>query len=246
MGCKLRATHRVLRRKGDDGLRIAALALALTTSAAIGVADEKPKEIKCNEDAMLVFDASGSMSGNERLGIGSVVTRIDKVRKALEAALPNVTPHRRIGLITYGPGPYNRCDNIALNLSPQANAGPRIMAEVSDLIPAGRTPLTSAVEHAAEVLDYKHKAALVVLLTDGEETCGRQPCALAKSLKASGANIVVHVIGYRMHDFSWTGGQGIFDVQCMARETGGDYISADSVDDLIAALNKTLGCPIVM
>lgn len=246
MECRFQAPRRVLRRKGSGFLRIGALAAALTTSSVIGAADEITADIKCNDDAMLVFDASGSMSGNERLGIGSVVTRIDKVRRALETALPSVTPHRRIGLITYGPGPYNRCDNIALNLAPQANAGPRIIAEINGLIPAGRTPLTSAVEHAAEVLDYKHKAALVVLLTDGEETCGRQPCALAKSLKASGANIVVHVIGYRMHDFSWTGGQGIFDVQCMARETNGDYISADSVEDLIAALNKTLGCPIVM
>ena len=108
---------------------------------------------------MLVFDGSGSMAGNERLGIGSVVTRIDKVRKALDQVLPAVTPNRRIGLVTYGPGPYNRCDNIELNVRPTTNAGPTIKAAVDAIVPAGRTPLTEAVRLAAEALDYERSRA---------------------------------------------------------------------------------------
>lgn len=119
-------------------MRVAAAALAFCVpSAAYG--DDKG-QVGCNEDAMLVFDASGSMAGNERLGIGSVVTRIDKVRKALKIALPRIEPHRRLGLFTYGPGPYNRCDNIELNLKPTPNAADEIMTIVSELSPAGRTP----------------------------------------------------------------------------------------------------------
>lgn len=49
---------------------------------------------------MIVFDASGSMSGNEKLGIATTITRIDEVRSALARVLPSVTTHRRVGLIT--------------------------------------------------------------------------------------------------------------------------------------------------
>ena len=108
----------------------------------------------CTEDAMLVFDASGSMSGNG-WGYGSesptTVSRIDKVRSALAKVLPSVTRFRHVGLISYGPGPYNQC-NVHLNLEPTENAADQILREVNALIPAGRTPLTSAVEQAADVL----------------------------------------------------------------------------------------------
>ena len=56
---------------------------------------------------MLVFDASGSMSGSVGLGVATPVTRIDKVRSALAKVLPSATRFRRVGLITYGPGEGN-------------------------------------------------------------------------------------------------------------------------------------------
>jgi Ca-activated chloride channel homolog len=183
------------------------------------------------------------MAGNERLGIGSVVTRIDKVRKALDYVLPAVAPNRRLGLVTYGPGPYNRCDNIELKLRPTTNAASTIRSAVDAIVPAGRTPLTEAVRLAAEALDYRKKKGVIVLLTDGEETCGGNPCTLAKQLKSEAAGLTVHVIGYRMKDFSWTGGGGLMEMRCLAETTGGFYESPETVDELIAALSKTLGCP---
>lgn len=197
----------------------------------------------CNSDAMLVFDGSGSMAGNERLGIGSVVTRIDKVRKALDQVLPAVTAHRRVGLMTYGPGPYNRCDSIELNLRPVENAAGLIKESIDAIVPAGRTPLTDAVRQASEVLEYRSKPGVVVLLTDGEETCGGKPCELARQLEAEAADLTVHVIGYRMRDFSWTGGGGLMDMKCLAEATGGTYETAETVDELVASLAKALGCP---
>src|SRR6476469_7016644 len=60
----------------------------------------------CREDAMVVFDASGSMSGNETLGIPNSRARIDEARTALAQVLPNAAKFRHIGLVTYGPGPW--------------------------------------------------------------------------------------------------------------------------------------------
>lgn len=193
---------------------------------------------------MLVFDASGSMSGDEPLSGGGFVTRLERVRDALHQVLPTVAQLRRVGLITYGPGPYNRCDNIELNLKPTENAAGVILDAIDALIPAGRTPLTAAVEQAAEVLQYRERPGVVVLLTDGEETCGGKPCEMAKRLKAQAKQLTVHVIGYRLKNFSWTGA-GSFEMRCLPEENNGLYISVETTDELIAALNKTLGCPIV-
>jgi len=127
---------------------------------------------------MIVFDASGSMSGNQTLGIPNSQARIDGVRAALAQVLPSVTKFRRVGLVTYGPGPYNEC-NVKVEFAPTLDAAQAIMSTVNALVPAGKTPLTSAVEQAAQVLDFKKKPTVIVVVTDGEETCGRSPCALA-------------------------------------------------------------------
>lgn len=131
------------------------------------------------------------------------MTRIDEVRKALAQVLPAATKFRKVGLITYGPGPYLQC-NVALDFRPMPNAAQQIMSVVNALNPAGKTPLVKAVELAAEVLDYRSTRGVVVLLTDGEETCGGAPCALGKSLKDNG-RLTVHVIGYQLRNFRWTG-----------------------------------------
>ena len=197
----------------------------------------------CTEDAMIVFDASGSMAGSLAEGIGAKIRRIDEVRKALAEALPRVTHFRKIGLITYGPGPYSQC-NVNLDLRPEANAAQPIMQMVGVLNPAGKTPLTEAVEQAAEVLDYRAKPGVVVVLTDGEETCGGAPCSLGTKLHAEGVRLTVHVIGFRMTAF-WTGAQSALDVQCLAKATGGLYIATNNQEELVQAFEKTLGCPMM-
>ena len=120
-----------------------------------------------------------------------------------------------------------------------------IMQEVNALTPAGKTPLTAAVEQAAEVLDYRNKPGLIVVLTDGEETCGGSPCDLGKDAARKRVQLTVHIIGFRMKDFSWTGEQSILDAKCLAEQNGGLYITADAEQDLIEALEKTLGCPML-
>jgi len=218
------------------------LATLLAGSATVQAADEA--RTPCTEDAMIVFDASGSMAGNTVQGLFSDITRIDEVRKALAEVLPGVTKFRKVGLITYGPGPYGQC-NVDLAFPPIPNAAERIMSVVNALNPAGKTPLVDAVRQAAEVLDYRTEKGVVVLVTDGEETCGGAPCELGKFLKANSRALTVHVIGYQLTGFSWTGAESILDVECLAEETGGLYIAAKNRDDLVKAFEKTLGCPMM-
>ena len=220
--------------------QLGALLIAASLAGASAAEEVLPP---CTEDAMIVFDASGSMAGNTVQGLFSDITRIDEVRKALAHVLPSATKFRKVGLITYGPGPYAQC-NVALDFRPMPNAARPIMSVVNTINPAGKTPLVTAVQQAAAVLDYKTKPGIIVLLTDGEETCGGAPCALGTALKAS-SKITVHVIGYQLRGFSWTGPQSYLDVKCLAEVTGGLYITAENRQDLIAAFEKTLGCPMM-
>jgi len=228
---------------GECGFRFGVVALtALLASTAVAAEENKPSP--CTEDAMIVFDASGSMSGNQTLGIPNTRPRIDEVRSALAQVLPTATQHRRVGLITYGPGPYNQC-NVKLDLKPTADAYKPIMRAVNALVPAGKTPLTSAVQQAAEVLNYRSKPGVIVVVTDGEETCGGSPCGLGKQLRLVADQLTVHVIAFRYEGFSWTGGNSVMDLMCLANENRGLYARANSEDELIDALEKTLDCPMI-
>jgi Ca-activated chloride channel family protein len=227
-------------------LLMVALAAQLAAAHAAAAKDQQDNGA-CNTDAMLVFDASGSMSG-DGWGYGSenptAVSRMDKVRAALAKILPGVTRFRRVGLITYGPGPYNQC-NVQLNFPPAEHAADKILGVVDGLTPAGKTPLSAAVKQAAEVLQFRKKPGVIVLITDGEETCGGVPCELGKLLHAEAANLTVHIIGIRVKGFSWTGEQSISETKCLAEQNGGLYLAVESEAELIAALEKTLGCPMV-
>jgi Ca-activated chloride channel family protein len=220
-----------------------ALAGLLSGSApASGEEDAKPSP--CREDAMIVFDASGSMSGNQTLGIPNSRPRIDEVRAALAQVLPSATKLRKVGLITFGPGPYNQC-NVTLNLKPTPDAATIIMSAVNGLVPAGKTPLTTAIEQAAEVLDYRNKPGVIVVVTDGEETCGRSPCDLAKQLHSTANQLTIHVIAFRYEGFSWTGVNSVVDLMCVANENKGLFARANSESELVDALQKTLDCPMI-
>jgi len=97
-------------------IHIAAIALAVTVVFnARDVRAEEAQPTPCNEDAMIVFDASGSMAGNVGQGIGTTIPRIDEARHALAEVLPSATRFRRVGLITYGPGPTNSATFISIS-----------------------------------------------------------------------------------------------------------------------------------
>ena len=241
MVVKLAGSALAKKHKFRFGL-IGLVGLVAGSLAASGADEKKPSP--CTEDAMIVFDASGSMSGNQTLGIPNSRARIDEVRAALAQVLPTATKHRRVGLITYGPGPYNQC-NVKLDLKPTPDAANLIMSAVNALVPAGKTPLTSAVEQAADVLNYRSKPGVIVVVTDGEETCGGSPCTLGKQLRLTGDQLTVHVIAFRYEGFSWTGGNSVVDLMCLADENHGLYARANSEEELVEALEKTLDCPMV-
>lgn len=175
------------------------------------------------------------------MGFGETqVRRIDQVREALGKVLPAVAPVRNLGLVVFGPGTRGACENIELKLPVAPHSAEEIMGALDGVQPYGQTPLSQAVAEAAEALDFREKPAVIVLLTDGEETCRGDPCAVGARLKREGRDVTVHVIGYQQRLASEpTGGQF---ARCLSETTGGLFIAADTTEELVAALQRTLGC----
>ncbi len=207
--------------------------LALGGQAAIGADDGIDA---CKADAMIVFDASGSMATSDYT---LKLPRMAQAKQSMAKVIPEVAPLRRLGLIVYGEGEYNDCSSIALRLPPTSNAAEPLLRIVRSINPRGKTPLTRSVQLAAEELHYTEREAVVVLITDGEETCGGDPCKMASMLKKAGPKLTIHVIGFRESQAEY------FKARCMADATGGEYVSASTEDELVKALRKTLGCPFV-
>jgi Ca-activated chloride channel family protein len=223
-------------------LTFTALGAIVLLGAAPGPAVAQETRPSCLDDAMLVFDASGSMAATDFPD--GAPSRLDRVRQALVRVLPAATRMRRLGLMVYGPGPnYDTCRNVTLRLPPSPNAGDRIMAMVDDLRPQGRTALTTSVRQAVEFLRHGEKPAVVVALTDGQDTCGGDACGLALELKARYPDVTVHVIGYRLSPMR--GPRPPFVERCLADETGGIFATAETTEELTNALSETLGCPAV-
>ncbi|MEL6466839.1 MAG: VWA domain-containing protein [Pseudomonadota bacterium] len=226
---------------------------SLALAAALATALPAPTAAaRCARDAMLVFDGSASM--DELSFDVSRKTRIVDARDALRDALPDITPFRRVGLLTYGPGGNaDSCANIDLRFGPRSDAATAILNEINGMRPKGLTALSASVRAAADALDYRDRSGIVVLVTDGNETCGGRPCALGSALAAEAADLTVHVIGFRVvvDFFSWDNpeqedvGAGNTVSKCLADRTGGLYVSTETVDELADALRATLGCALI-
>lgn len=225
--------------KAAKGLALAAALLGPAAALA---------EATCTDDAIVVFDGSASM-GETGEGSGGEA-RILRARDAMRRAMPEIAVSRRLGLVTYGPGNQQKtCDNINLWFPPIPDAAPRIISTIDALQPDGNTPLTAAVHSAAQALEFTERPGVVVLVTDGRETCGGSPCALGSQLAAQGVDLTVHVIGFQLQPDSsghpsFRPDNSIYKADCLAEKTGGQKVTTETVDELVAALRETLACPV--
>jgi len=204
-------------------LRSAAAAILLLSMTSLGFAANK---------VIIILDASGSMwaqiDGKPKLEIA---------RESLRTVLQSVPADDEIGFMAYGHRQKGSCDDIELIVPPQAGSASAISAAADSMKFLGKTPLTAAVKQAAEALKYTEDKATVVLITDGLETCGGDPCALGKELETSGVDFTADVVG-----FGLTADEGK-QISCLAENTGGKYIQASDEKALQEALVETVAAP---
>jgi len=181
------------------------------------------------ENAMLVLDASGSMWAQI-----DGKTKIEIARSAVADMLKTWPQGHQLGLVAYGHRRKGDCADIE-TLLPVAALEPAIFkSKVDALNPKGMTPISAAVQHAAAALKSSEQKATVILVSDGEETCNLDPCAVAKQLEADGIDFTAHVIGFDVAMGSLADRQ----LQCLASETGGKYLNASNAIELNSALDQ--------
>lgn len=247
----MRPRNATTKSKAGSQRLLSRLALLALSAGFIFNPVSHAKASHCGRDAMLVFDASSSMALPKA---GPMPPRITEARQAMADVLPDIAPLRRIGLMVYGPSQAAgraSCDGISVRFGPRPDATQSVTAALDSLEPSGLTPLTAAVQSAAETMAFRDTPAIIVVITDGIETCGGQPCVLGRQLAQQGAHITVHVVGFRRvrDTVSLNGvsdGGGKHDrLRCLAQETGGSYVDTETVAELSAALRETLGCMLV-
>lgn len=182
-----------------------------------------------NEATLVVLDASGSMWGQIE---GR--PKLEIARETLADALAALPATTEIGLMAYGHRRRGDCGDIELVVPPSTGSTNTINAAVRGMKFQGMTPLTESVRRAAVALRHTERAARVVLITDGVETCDADPCALGEELAASGVDFTAHVVGFGLSE------QEGRQVACLAERTGGRYLQANDVAALQAALQQAM------
>ena len=177
---------------------------------------------------MVVFDGSNSMWGQIE-----GVAKIEIAKGMMETLLGEWTEDRQVGLMAYGHRRRGDCGDIETLVEPGQAARDAILEQVKAISPRGKTPLTDAVEQAATALSYTDRPATVVLISDGLESCDRDPCALARALEQGGVSFTAHVVG-----FGLGADQDDAQLSCIADETGGTYIQAGNAEELKAAMSS--------
>lgn len=183
---------------------------------------------------MLVLDASGSMWGQI-----DGKPKIAIARDAVDAMLDGWN-RGDLGLIAYGHRRKGDCGDIEVLQAIGPNTSADIRGQVHALNPKGMTPISAAVRMAAEQLRYTEQKATVILVSDGEETCNADPCALGKELEAAGVDFTAHVVGFDIAK----GSKADRQLQCLAANTGGKYVTAKDAGELNRALQSVAKAPV--
>ncbi len=189
----------------------------------------------------LIFDASGSMAGQ----IGGE-TKINAARRAigyLIDSLPEGDASVNVGFRVFGHegdntdrGRSASCRSSDLKVPMEAVNPWKLHAEAAAYQPTGWTPITLALTQAGGDFAVKSgRRNVIVLVTDGEETCFGDPCGAASMLSDSDAAVVAHVIGFGLDP------KVAKNLQCIAANTGGAYVDATDGNALAGLMLGLVG-----
>jgi len=208
-----------------------AVALASLWALAIPLS---PAVAETGRSIELVLDASGSM--NAQLPEGT--TRIAAAKAAVGNLVGGLAADTRLAFRAYGhqsPPKNKDCNDSALVVGFDAVAGNKaaVLKEKDAITARGYTPINHSLQLAAKDLASEETAERVVLLvSDGKETCAGDPCATAKALAEADAKLVVHTVGFGVDAVTRQ------QLQCIASVARGSYFDASSTGELTSALSK--------
>ncbi|MGA3168589.1 MAG: VWA domain-containing protein [Terriglobia bacterium] len=187
-----------------------------------------PEALQSSTPIEFIIDYSGSMKEK----IEGPASKIDIARKVMRDVLAKLPDDSTVGLRVYGnhvrSGP-KACSDMELAVPVDTLDRNKMTQVIDTLTPLGETPLVASILKTPE--DLGNTEATVVLVTDGEESCGGNVKTVPQGLKASGRNLRLFVIG-----FGVTNPKVQQQMRDMTRPTGGSFLPAKDSASLAAAL----------
>lgn len=198
----------------------------------IGVLTSLPV-LAVNTDIDFILDVSGSM--NKVVGGES---QIESARKALANALASVPAGGNVALRVYAHRvPQTKKEESCKDTELFVPMGPAnvdlLKTKVATLTPLGYTPIAYSLEQSRNDFDLTREAnKVIILISDGEETCGGDPIAVINKLKADGFNVTINAIGINPDEAT----QKL--LRAIADAGGGKYYDANGAQGLLDAVKQ--------
>lgn len=196
----------------------------LTGVPAFAQTEEPPTSIA------IIMDASGSMQAL----IESGRSRIAVARDEIIAVSSELSPDVDASLWIYGhrlsqDDPVASCLDIQ-EIIPLGTPDPAAFASIVSSVNAiGYTPIARTLGMVYSSLPSTGRQ-IIVLMSDGEESCGGDPCEVAAELDARNIELRIHTIGFAAD------AETRAQLQCIAEVTGGSYFEARDTEGLRQAL----------
>lgn len=195
----------------------------------------QPTVVREGLSAELILDASGSMNG-----LLGAETKWNLAVSLIEELLPQwqglADPPLSLGLRLFGsisPLEDNNCEDSVRLAEPGPIDSAALRKELKAAQPKGKSPLTFALEQAGEDLKKRNEDRVLLLLADGKDNCGRDPCQSARDLYQRD-KIITHVIGFDIPSEDEPA------LKCIAEQAGGVFLLARTRDELLSRLDEAL------
>jgi len=171
----------------------------------------------------IILDSSSSM--------GEVIdgeVKLDIAKNVIIDLLNDLPTGALVGVRTFG----GHCSTNLLSPVAPLEQAP-IRTEILKLTPKGATPIALALEEAQADLAAVSGQKLILLVSDGIETCKGDPVEAAENFIGAGLDLRIHVVGFDISRNVPARDQLI----AIARSTGGLYFDANNSEELRQALS---------
>ncbi len=180
---------------------------------------------------LFLFDGSGSML--EPWGKERNQTKISVAKSILSHLIDSLKQNEKLELALriYGhrsPREINNCKDTYLEVPFKTKNHDAIIAKLKEIKPKGVTPITYSLEQAAN--DFPTNQGyrnIIILITDGIESCGGDLCATSRALQQKGVFLRPYIIGIGL--------QAEKTLEC-----AGKFIDADTPGKFHSVLNDAI------
>jgi Ca-activated chloride channel family protein len=171
--------------------------------------------------------------------------KMESAKQVLQMAMSRIPSDVNVGLRVFGEGGSRRaafipeidCRQSALLVPLGTNNRRTIIEKVRNINPYGMTPLEYALRQAAED-DFEgvKGTKTLILISDGADTCGGNPCLFISHLPMIGIKVKVDIVGLALHGDRAAQNQ----LKCVAETSGGKYYDADTAAKLIESVSQSV------